>query len=261
MLGKTLKARGALEISSPHVELDKFSQEVAGNIRKLGASHELQKAGVDFLCRSSKLKYSYNFSWMGVPIIQFPQDIVAMQELLWKVKPDTVVETGVARGGSLIFYAGMMEMMGLQGGEVIGIDVDIRPHNRHAIEHHPMSKRVTLIEGSSIDPATFSRVKARIGTPRKTVVCLDSLHTHAHVLEELRIYSTLVTPGSYLIVFDTCIEHMPADFFPDRPWGPGDNPYTAVQAFLKETTDFEPENGISDKLLITTARGGYLRRK
>jgi cephalosporin hydroxylase len=261
MLNKTLKGQGALEISGPHAEQEKFSQEVAGNIRKLGASRELQEAGVDFLCRSSKLKYSYNFSWMGVPIIQFPQDMVAMQELLWKVKPDTVVEAGVARGGSLIFYAGMMEMMGLRDGEVIGIDIDIRPHNRQAIEHHPMSKRIALIEGSSIDPTTFSRVKARIGTARKTMVCLDSLHTHEHVLEELRIYSTLVTPGSYLVVFDTCIEHMPADFFPDRPWGPGNNPYTAVQAFLKETTDFEVDNAIPDKLLITTARGGFLRRK
>jgi len=240
---------------------DKFTQEVAHNIEKLGASRELQDAGMEFLCQSSKLKYSYNFSWMGLPIIQFPQDIVAMQELLWKVKPDTVIETGIGRGGSLVFYAGMMEMLGIQNGEVIGIDIDIRSHNRHALENHPMSKRIRLIEGSSTDPETFSRVKACIGNRKKTLVCLDSMHTHAHVLAELRLYSPLVTSGSYLVVFDTCIEHMPADFFPDRPWGRGNNPYTAVQEFLKETKDFEADNTIPDKLLITTARSGYLRKK
>ena len=240
---------------------EKFSQEVAHNIAKLGASRELQEAGVEFLCQSSKLKYSYNFSWMGLPIIQFPQDIVAMQEVLWKVKPDTVVETGIGRGGSLVLYASLMEMMGIQNGEVIGIDIDIRPHNRHAIEHHPMSKRIRLIEGSSTDPDTVSRVKACIGSGRKTMVCLDSMHTHAHVLEELRLYSPLVTSGSYLVVFDTCVEYMPPDFFPDRPWGRGNNPYTAVQEFLKEAKDFEADHTIPDKLLITTAPGGYLRKR
>lgn len=240
---------------------DSFSKEVARNIEKLGASRELQEAGMEFLCQSSKLKYSYNFSWMGLPIIQFPQDIVAMQELLWKVKPDAVVEAGIGRGGSLVFYASMMEMMGIQSGEVIGIDIDIRSHNRHAIEQHPMSKRIRLIEGSSTDSDTVSRVKACIGSRRQIMVCLDSMHTHAHVLAELRLYSPLVTSGSYLVVFDTCIEDMPADFFPDRPWGRGNNPYTAVQEFLKETRDFEADHTIPDKLLITTARSGYLRKK
>jgi len=242
-------------------DTDAFRREVDQNIERLGAARDLQDAGMEFLSKSSRLKYSYNFSWMGLPIIQFPQDIVAMQELLWKVKPDTVIETGIARGESLVFYAAMMEMMGIQHGKVIGIDIDIRPHNRRAIEAHPMSKRITLIEGSSIDPATVSRIKALVNSDGKTLVCLDSMHTHAHVLEELRLYHAFVTSGSYLVVFDTCIEHMPTDFFPNRPWSRGNNPYTAVQEFLKENDGFEVDHKIPDKLLITTARSGYLRKK
>jgi len=242
-------------------DTEQFKKKVEKNIHDLGASRDLQEAGMDFLRRSSALNYSYNFSWMGLPIIQFPQDVVAMQELFWKVRPDVVIEAGVARGGSLVFYAGLMEMMGIKNGKVIGIDIDIRPHNRNAIEQHPMSKRITLVEGSSIAQETVDRAKKLIPPGAKVMVCLDSMHTHAHVLEELKLYSPLVTSGSYLVAFDTCIEFMPADFFPDRPWGIGDNPYTAVQAFLQTTTDFEADNSIPDKLLITTARSGYLRKR
>lgn len=241
-------------------DIDQFNAQVANNIRRLSESQELKSLGMDFVRRSGELNYSYNFSWMGIPIIQFPQDIVAMQELIWKMQPDVIVETGVARGGSILFYSSMFEMMGREG-KVIGVDIDIRAHNREAIENHPMAKRVTLIEGSSIAPETLSQVEAVLDGAKNILVCLDSMHSHDHVLEELRLYSRFISPGGYLVVFDTCIEFMPEDYYPDRPWGVGNNAFTAVEAFLAENSDFERDSSIDGKLLITVAPGGYLRRK
>jgi cephalosporin hydroxylase len=217
----------------------------------------LQELTNQWFVESCKYKYSYNFSWMGRPIIQFPQDIMAMQEIIWQVKPDLIVETGIAHGGSLIFYASMLELIG--EGQVLGIDVDIRQHNRVEIEQHPMFKRITMIEGSSIDEEIAKQVYDLAKGKSRILLVLDSNHTHDHVLKELELYSPLVTKDSYLVVFDTVVEDMPEDFFPDRPWGKGNNPKTAVWEFLKTNKRFEVDKDIEAKLLITVAPDGYLK--
>lgn len=219
---------------------------------------ELGKRAMEFLCKSDRYKYSYNFSWLGRPIIQYPQDIVAMQELIWRVKPDLIIETGIAHGGSLIFSASVLELLG-EEGKVLGIDVDIREHNRIAIEKHPMFRRITMIQGSSIDGAVFQQARDFAAGKHCVLVMLDSNHTHDHVLKELELYSPLVTKGSYLVVFDTVVEDMPDEFFSDCPWGKGNNPKTAVWEFLKKNDRFEVDKSIESKLLITVAPDGYLK--
>jgi cephalosporin hydroxylase len=207
----------------------------------------------------SRFEYSYHFTWLGLPIIQFPQDILAVQEVVWRVRPDLIVETGIARGGSLVLSASLLELIG-GDGRVVGIDVDIRAPNRAAIEAHPLARRITMIEGSSTDDAVVAQVREAAADRSRVLVMLDSNHTHDHVLAELRRYGPLVTPGSYLIVFDTVIEYMPEDAFPDRPWSRGDNPATAVKAFLAEDDRFVVDEAIDRKLQISVSPGGYLRR-
>ncbi len=211
-----------------------------------------------WLVESVKEKYTYNFTWMGRPIIQYPQDIVAMQELIWSVKPDLIIETGIAHGGSLVFYASMMELLGR--GTVIGVDIDIRKHNRIAIERHPMYKRITMIEGSSVEEDIFEKVVKFSSGRERIMVVLDSMHTHEHVLKELSMYSSMVSVGSYIVVFDTLIEKMPAGFYKDRPWGIGNNPATAVSEFLNENTNFVQDRAIESTLGITSSEGGFLVR-
>lgn len=235
-----------------------FQQECSENITAMGSSDPLRAKSLEWICATAPYKYTYNFRWMGRPIIQFPQDILAMQELIWEVKPDLIIETGIAHGGSLVFYASMLQLLG-GNGLVLGVDIEIRPHNRLAIESHPMAPRIRMIEGPSTDPAVVALVREEAARHRKVMVVLDSNHTHAHVLEELRQYSPLVTKGSYLVVFDTVVEAMPKSHFPNRPWGPGDNPWTAVRAFLGETDRFEVDETIPNKLLVTVAPDGYLR--
>jgi cephalosporin hydroxylase len=208
--------------------------------------------------RVSTYEYSYHFTWLGLPIIQFPQDILAVQEIAWRVRPDVIIETGIARGGSLILSASLLELLG-GDGRVIGIDIDIRAPNRRAIESHPLARRITMIEGSSTDAAVVEHVRRLVSGASRVLVLLDSNHTHEHVLQELRLYAPLVTPGSYVIVFDTIIESMPVDAFPERPWGRGDNPATAVQAFLAENDRFVVDEDIDRKLLISVSPGGYLQ--
>jgi len=237
---------------------DDFEAQKAENIRKLGERQDLIDLSNHWLVEVCKLNYSYHFTWMGLPIIQFPQDMIAMQEIIWSCKPDLIIETGIARGGSLIYYASLLQLVG-EGGRILGIDVDIRPDNRAAIESHPTFGQVTMIEGSSVDPAILEQVCKRASEAERVMVVLDSNHTHNHVLEELRLYSPLVTKGSYLVVFDTVIEDMPGDFFPGRPWGKGNNPRTAVHAFLETSGRFEIDRSIDAKLQITVARDGYLR--
>lgn len=234
-----------------------FEAECQAEIAAQGRDENLRGLARDFFNESAKHKYSYHFSWMGRPIIQLPQDMLAMQEIIWRVKPDLIVECGIAHGGSIIYYASLLELQG--HGEVLGIDRDIRPHNREAIESHPMSKRISMIEGSSIDEATIAQVRA-IAEGKKVILVLDSNHTHDHVLAELRAYAPLVAVDSYCVVMDTVVEDMPAEFFPDRPWGPGDNPKTAVWEYLKENSDFEIDQQMQDKLLLSVAPDGYLRR-
>jgi len=234
-----------------------FESQCQAEVTAQGQDEKLAGLAQEFFNESARHKYSYHFSWMGRPIIQLPQDMMAMQEIIWDVKPDLIIECGIAHGGSILYYASILELQG--HGEVLGIDRDIRPHNREAIESHPMFKRISMIEGSSIDPAVADQVRAA-AAGKKVIVVLDSNHTHDHVLGELRLYAPLVSVGSYCVVMDTVVEDMPEDAFPDRPWGKGDNPKTAVWAYLKESQDFKIDEAMHNKLLITVARDGYLRR-
>lgn len=241
-----------------------FDDEVAARLAANATDTPLRASAQAFLAASIAPKYSYNFTWLGRPIIQYPQDVVAMQELLWRAQPQLVIETGVAHGGSLIFSASMLELNAACGGdataEVVGIDIDIRAHNRAAIEAHPLARRIRLIEGSSVAPDVVAQLRALAAGRERVLVCLDSNHTHAHVLAELEAYGDLVTPGSWCVVFDTVIEHLDAAAYPDRPWGPGDNPATAVRAWLASRDDFAVDASIDHKTLITVAPGGFLRR-
>ena len=235
-----------------------FLNEREQRIKSNGDNTGLKQAADQFNLESNKSQYSYNFSWMGRPIIQYPQDMIAMQELIWDIKPDLIIETGIAHGGSLIYYASLLELIGK--GEVLGIDIDIRAHNKAAIEAHPMFKRITMIEGSSIASDTVDKVKKYAAGKQTIMVCLDSNHTHEHVLNELKLYAPFVTKGSYLVVFDTIVEDMPDNYLPGRPWKKGDNPKTAVWDFVNEHPEFEIDHNIDNKLLISVAPEGYLKR-
>ena len=236
---------------------DQFESEKKEWIRRIAADAGLQKISLEWITHASRYKYSYHFTWLGRPIIQFPQDIVMMQEIIWDTRPDVIIETGIAHGGSLIFYASMLELLG-NGGKVLGIDNDIREHNRREIERHPMYKNIQMIEGSSTDQEVVDQVSAA-AQGKRVLLSLDSLHTHDHVLKELMLYSPLVSRGSYIVVFDTIIEDFPDGSFPDRPWKKGDNPRTAVKKFLELTDRFVVDTEITRKLLITSAPDGYLR--
>ncbi len=254
--------------------IKEFQQEVAGNIDKLGQCSQLKQLANQFIIDSAKYKYSYNFSWLGRPIIQVPQDMVALQELVWQVKPDLIIETGIAHGGSLILSASLLALLDYTEAvaakqvlnpaqskrKVIGIDIDIRAHNRQAIESHPMSHMIQMFEGSSIDEAVISQVKQAAANYQRVMVCLDSNHTHDHVMAELEAYASLVTPGCYCIVYDTVVEDMPGSLFPNRPWGPGNNPKTAVHQFIQQHPEFMIDKHIDAKLQISVAPDGFLKR-
>jgi len=239
-------------------DIENFEKERKERIENQASNTQLQIASEKFMQETIKSQYSYNFSWMGVPIIQYPQDIVAMQDIIWKVKPDLIIEMGVARGGSIIYYASMLKLL---GGErrVLGVDIDIREHNREAIENHPMSDIITLIEGPSTDNSIVEQVYGFAKGKKNILVILDSHHSHDHVFNELRLYSPLVNKGSYLVVFDTIIESLPVDTFDNRDWDKGNNPHTAIVEFLKTTERFEVDNAIDNQLLVTVAPGGYLK--
>lgn len=226
------------------------------------------KTAADFLLQSIKDRYSYNFSWLSRPIIQYPQDIVAFQEIVSLVKPDLIIETGIAHGGSLVLSASLLCLLDVMEGldprqsprKVVGVDIDIRPHNRQALDAHPLRFKMELIEGSAIDPAIIEKVRAHASGVQRVLVSLDSNHTHDHVLAELNAYADLVSPNSYCIVFDTVVEDLPVGSFPDRPWDIGNNPKTAVHQWLKSHPEFEIDKTIDAKLLISVAPDGYLRR-
>jgi cephalosporin hydroxylase len=239
-------------------EIRRFKEERTNRIKKQGASSEIQAKAAQFTGESIKSGYSYNFSWMGRPIIQYPQDMIAMQELVWEIKPDLIIETGIAHGGSLIYYASLLELIG--HGEVVGIDIDIRAHNRKEIESHSLFKRIRMIEGSSTSEDVVDQIREMSAGKKGIMVCLDSNHTHDHVLKELNLYAPFVSLGSYLIAFDTIVEDLPAQLIQDRPWSKGNNPKTAVWEFLKNNDHFEVDTQIDDKLLISVAPQGYLKR-
>lgn len=254
--------------------MSEFMSQIKNRIKNNGNNSKLLEYAYQFTTQSISTKYSYNFSSFGRPIIQYPQDMVALQELIWQVKPDLIIETGIAHGGSLIMSASMLAILdmcdAIESGatidpkiskrKVLGIDIDIRAHNKDAIEAHPMASRIEMIEGSSTSPEVVDQVHNFVKDYKRILVCLDSNHTHEHVLEELKIYAPLTSVDSYCIVFDTIVEDMPEDMFPDRPWGPGNNPKTAVWEYLKTHPEFEIDKSIQHKLMITVAPDGFLKR-
>ena len=251
-----------------------FKSKRSEEIQKLGENEAIAELTNSWMNAANKLKYSYHYEWQGRPIIQYPQDIVAMQELIWEVKPDLIIETGIAHGGSLVFSASMLALLDISDAiesgsslnpgktkrKVLGIDIDIRPHNREAIEAHPMSSRIHMIQGSSIACSVIDQVKDIAKSYESVMVCLDSNHTHDHVLAELKAYAPLTSVSSYCVVFDTIIEDMPTEMFPSRPWSRGNNPKTAVWEYLKNHPEFKVDKDIQHKLLVTVAPDGYLKR-
>jgi cephalosporin hydroxylase len=254
--------------------IEEFQIEKENRIKAYEADGELKQIANTWVKASMQKKYVYNFSWLGRPIIQYPEDIVALQEIIWKTRPDLIIETGIAHGGSLVLSASLLAMLdmcdAMESGEtldpkvskrkVLGLDIDIRDHNRNAIEGHPMSSRIEMIQGSSIDPSVIDKVHKIAKRYSSILLCLDSNHTHEHVLAELEAYAHLVSSGNYCIVFDTFVEDMTKDFFPDRPWNPGNSPKTAVLDFLKSHPEFNVDKSIDNKLLISVAPDGYLKK-
>ena len=255
--------------------MNDFNVEIKERLIAAGTNVRLKHASNEFMKASIEASYSYNYHWLGRPIIQYPQDIVAMQELIWQIRPDVIVETGIAHGGSLILSASMLALIEYcdaisQGRalqvdkpqrKVLGIDINIRAYNREAILDHPMANRIDMIEGSSIDPDVVAQVTAMCNNYKRVLVFLDSNHTHDHVKAELNAYAPLVSPGSYCVVFDTIIQDLPEDMYPNRPWGHGNNPKTAVHEFLSSNSEFEIDAQIDNKLLISVAPHGYLQKK
>jgi len=256
------------------LESKNFASECDVEISAQSSDIDLLNLTKDWFNLANEYKYSYHFKWLGRPLIQYPQDMIAMQEIIWEIKPDLIIETGIAHGGSLMLSASMLALLdmceAIETGKtinpkqskrkVLGIDIDIRAHNREAIEAHPMSSRIEMIQGSSISPDVVEQVQQIAKGYERVLVCLDSNHTHDHVLAELEAYAPLTSVGSYCVVFDTIVEDMPADMFPDRPWGPGNNPKTAVWEYLEKHEGFKVDKDIHNKLMITVAPDGYLKR-
>jgi cephalosporin hydroxylase len=236
---------------------DPHDPKDAALLREMGSDPEVRAAWKKAFDLIAPYRYAYNWTWLGRPAIQFPQDLVALQEIIWRTKPEVIVETGIAHGGSLVFSASMLALLGGER-EAIGVDIDIRAHNRAAIEAHPLASRIVMVEGSSIDDRVAARVRERVAG-RSAMVVLDSNHTHAHVLRELELYAPLVRAGCYLVVMDTAIEFADPASIGERPWGPGNNPMTAVDAFLAREPRFAIDEEYDAKLLFTVAPRGYLR--
>jgi cephalosporin hydroxylase len=235
-----------------------FERERREAAERMAADRDLARAALDVNVAADEHDWSYQWSWLGLPVIQMPPDIVALQEVIWETRPQLVIETGIARGGSLVLSASILELIG--EGEVLGIDIDIRAHNREAIEAHPLARRIRMVEGSSLDESVLAEARQAAAAVERVMVVLDSDHSHEHVLAELRAYSGLVTVGQFLVVADTFVEDIPVQEHRRRAWGPGDNPATALRAWLDEADGFEPDPFVNAKLLLTASPGGYLRR-
>jgi cephalosporin hydroxylase len=251
-----------------------FADYVRRNVEGIGKDPGFRDLSQAWVRACIGHNYAQNFTWLGRPVIQVPQDLYAVQELIWTCRPDLIIETGIAHGGSLVMSASILALMdycdAIEAGatldpkasrrKVVGVDIDIRAHNRAAIESHPMASRIQMFEGSSIDPDIVAQVREASAGYSRVMVCLDSMHTHAHVLAELEAYAPLVTAGCYCVVFDTLVEDMPAGFFDDRPWDVGDNPKTAVHEYLKSHPEFEIDRSVQNKLMVTVAPDGFLKR-
>ncbi len=251
------------------VKYSEFEVWRSASIERMSSDAELASLGRNWFARANSLGYSYHFEWLGRPIIQYPSDVMALQEIIWRTKPSLIVEAGIAHGGSVVFSASMLALLDVceppaarrpKGREVVAIDIDIRPESGGLVRDHPLASRITLLEGSSTDPEIVDRVERRADQSDRVMVILDSNHTHEHVLAELRAYGPFVSQGCYLVVMDTVIEHLPPDSFPDRPWGVGNSPMTAVEEFLIGSRDFVVDEAVTDKLAFSVAPRGYLLR-
>lgn len=235
-----------------------YREKMAENITGIAQDKAFQESSLSWMNQSIAHKYSYNFEWMGRPIIQYPQDIIAMQELIWKVKPDLIIETGIAHGGGLLFYASMMELLG-GDGQVVELEQHILPDVREALPKYPQMKRITMIEGDSISDQVAEQVYKIAQGKKRVMVALDSCHTHAHVMAELARYAPLVKQGGYVVVFDTIVNDVNQVAYVDRPWDETNNPKTAVHEFIGNNKRFEIDHAISDKLQITVCPDGFLK--
>ena len=239
-----------------------FQASIIRQSLALGQDDAVFRQSTELVTELDRYDYTYLWSWMGVPIIQMPADIMATQEVVWTTKPDVIIETGVARGGSVLFMASLLEMIGK--GKVIGVDIDIRAHNRETIQEHPMSKRVEMIEGGSADDDTLEKVRALIPEGASVMVVLDSDHSRDHVLAECRAYAPLITPGCYLVVADTLVGHVSEENAPKKRskiWFKGNEPLSALNDFIFENSDFEVDEVLNGKLVLSSSPGGYVRRK
>lgn len=255
-------------------DIENFDKKCSEEIALMGRDEYFKSISIDWINYSAKHNYSYHFKWLGLPIIQYPQDIVAMQEIIWQYKPDVIVETGVARGGSLTFYASLLAQLDMVDAleknesfnpreskrKVVGIDIDLREHNRKNIEGMPFSYLIDLVQGSSISKETIETVRNKVKGAKQVLVCLDSNHTESHVYKELLEYSKLVSSGGYLIVFDTVVEYMDQDLIKEKEWSKGNSPLSAVEKFLAEDNSFVLDESISSKLMLTVCPKGFLKK-
>lgn len=239
---------------------DEFGKKARSQALALGQDRAVFDSSIDILLAANKYDYAYLWTWMGIPIIQLPADIMATQEVIWATKPDVIVETGVARGGSMVFMASLLELLG--NGKVIGVDIDIRAHNRDSIERNPLAKRISLIEGPSTSSSVVAKVRSEIPPGASVMVILDSDHSRDHVLAELRAYAGMVTPGCYLVVADTLLGELQPDAElrnRSKAWSKGNEPLSALKIFLEESDRFEVDPVINGKLILSSSTGGYLR--
>lgn len=236
---------------------EKFEADRLNNAVSLEQDNELQDLAIDLITKSDKHGHAYQWTWLDLPIIQSTEDIIAAQELVWKVKPDVIIETGIAWGGSIVFYASLLQLIGK--GKIVGIDVALPQKNIDKIMAYPFSDRIELIKGSSIDQAIVDQAASHVNSGDTVMLMLDSNHTHEHVLKELEMYAHLVTKDSFIIVSDTVVEDIPPQEHRPRPWGPGDNPKTAVNAFLETADRFVLDPYYNAKALVTFDKGGYIK--
>jgi len=234
-----------------------FEKDIREKALQMAADRELQRLVLDATALSDRYGSTYFWKWLGLPIVQLPDDIVTIQEIIWETRPQMIIETGFARGGSVILYSSLLRLLG--EGLVVSVDIDVRAHNRQAVMEHPCGDRITFVEGSSTLPETFDRVRALVPDGARVMAVLDSDHTHDHVLEELRLYGQLVTEGQFLVVCDTSIEDGPPAADRPRGWGPGNSPRTALDVYLQESDRFQPDQWLDSKILVASSRGGYLR--
>jgi cephalosporin hydroxylase len=234
-----------------------FTEQTRDDAIRMTDDEALSELALSTIAMSDLYRYSYLWTWLGVPVIQMPEDIVALQQIIWAMRPQVVIETGFARGGSALLYSSILELVG--EGLVISVDIDVRPHNRQAVEAHPLGHRVRIVEGSSTARETVSRVRGLVPPDARVMAVLDSNHTHSHVLQELHVYGSFVTKGQFLVVSDTVVEDIPRQAHRPREWGPGNSPRTAVNEFLATSDRFIADRDANAKLLISSSKGGYLR--